>query len=362
MKEKKQKILINGLTIIFIGFLIWCIFHQNYKDVLAIILQVPLGLFFFILAVGMMYQCIEAGICFLLVKRYLKDFSYTSALQLVFIGFFTNIASMGTGIIPAKSYYLYKHGMSVGRGVSIMTYEYIFHKTSVLLWVIFLFPVISNVLQEGQSGICWWLIFGIMATATINLLMILLCTWEKFRTFSFYILEKISFKGKWKQKKETWKEQINGLFGESKSVIQDKKLVIKMLILNLVKLAVLYILPWISFLAIGEEQVCMFGKSFILASVMVLMTNVIPHVAGIGPAEYMFIFIYGFYVSEASAASAMLLYRASTYFLPFFVSIAVVLSVKRREQKEQMKERRNAGYRNIEAETTSLTIKEIVRK
>lgn len=332
MKEKKQKLLIHGLSIIFIGFLIWGIFHQNYKEVLGLILQVPLGIVFFLFFVGMLYQCIEAGVCFLLVKRYLKDFSYRSAFQLVFIGFFTNIASMGTGIIPAKSYYLYKHGMSVGRGVSIMTYEYIFHKISVLLWVVFLFPVINNILQVDQIGICWWLILGIVVTAAINLLMILLCTWEKFKTFSFYILEKISFKGKWKQKKEIWKEQIDGLFGESKSVIKNKNLVIKMLILNLVKLAVLYILPWISFFAIGEEQVCTFGKSFVLASVMVLMTNVIPHVAGIGPAEYMFIFIYGFYISEASVASAMLLYRAATYFFPFFVSIVVVLLVKRAEK------------------------------
>lgn len=65
---------------------------------------------------------------------------------------------------------------------------------------------------------------------------------------------------------------------------------------------------------------------------MILMINVIPHVAGIGPAEYMFIFIYEFYIAEASVASAMLLYRAATCFFPFFVSIVVVLLVKRAER------------------------------
>lgn len=335
---KKKKIWIRGVAIVFTGFLIWSIFHQNYQEILKLIRQVPINLFVMILVLGILYQLIEAGICFVLVKRYLKTFSFLSAVQLVFTGFFTNIVSMGTGIIPAKSYYLHKQGMPVGRGVSVMTYEYIFHRTSVLLWVLFLLPVISNIMQTDHIGIRWWLILGIVITAGINLLLILLCTWEKFRTFSFCILEKISFKGKWKEKKETWKEQINGLYYESKSVIKDKKLIAGMLGLNMIKLAVLYLLPWFSLLAIGEEAACTFGKSFVLAAVMVLMTSIIPHVAGMGPAEYMFIFMYGFYTTHAGGVSAMLIYRGATYFLPFLISIAAVLLVKRTEARkgEQM--------------------------
>ncbi len=107
------------------------------------------------------------------------------------------------------------------------------------------------------------------------------------------------------------------MYYESKSVIKDKKLIIEMLVLNMVKLAILYLIPWFSLLAVGEESACTFGKSFVLAAVMVLMTSVIPHVAGMGPAEYMFIFVYGFYTTHAGAVSAMSVYRAATYFYRF---------------------------------------------
>ena len=171
--HEKKKILVRGLAIIFIGFLIWSIFHQNYQEILKLLRQVPINLFVMILVLGMLYQLIEAGMCFALVKRYLETFSFLSAVQLVFIGFFTNIVSMGTGIIPAKSYYLYKKGMPAGRGISVMTYEYIFHRTSVLLWVLFLLPVIGNIIQADHMGIRWWLILGIVITAGINLLLVL---------------------------------------------------------------------------------------------------------------------------------------------------------------------------------------------
>ncbi|MBS6396446.1 MAG: flippase-like domain-containing protein [Clostridiales bacterium] len=203
---------------------------------------------------------------------------------------------------------------------------------------------------------------GIVVTAGINLLLVLLCTWEKFQTFSFYILEKISFKGEWKQKKETWKEQIGELFRESKSVMKNKKLVVRMLILNMVKIAVLYFIPWFSLMAVGEEGGCGPGKSFVLASLMILMTNAIPHIAGMGPAEFMFLFLYGFYTSEAGAASAMLLYRAATYFLPFGISMLVVFCGKRAEMagRSRMKKEKSEAENKIKKFRVLLLIADMV--
>lgn len=329
MKTKKQKIMLRSFMFIFIVFLFWSIFHKNYKEVLNLVLQTPIKMFLLILVLGMIYQLIEAGICFLLVRRYLKEFSFHSAFYVVFIGFFTNIASMGTGIIPAKSYYLYKHGMPPGQGVSVMTYEYIFNKTSVLLWVLILLPSIFNIMWTEQIQIGGWLVFGIVITAGIDLLLILLCTWGRFREYSFYILEKIPLKCKWEKKKETWKEQIDGLYRESSTIAKDKKLIVEMMLLNMLKLSVFYFMPWVALTAVGAGKVSSFGQSFVLASVMILLTNAIPHVAGVGPAEYAFLLIYGFFTSHTDTLSAMLLYRSGTYFFPFLISVAVVLRIKK---------------------------------
>ena len=47
------------------------------------------------------------------------------------------------------------------------------------------------------------------------------------------------------------------------------------------------------------------------------------------------LFSYGIFVPYAQAASAMLLYRISTYFLPFFISMLVTMKIRRKRDKKE---------------------------
>ena len=46
-----------------------------------------------------------------------------------------NIATSTAGTIPLQSYYLYQQGMQVGSGMGLMILQYVFHKTTVFLYV-----------------------------------------------------------------------------------------------------------------------------------------------------------------------------------------------------------------------------------
>lgn len=64
-----------------------------------------------------------------------------------------------------------------------------------------------------------------------------------------------------------------------------------------------------------------FARMQLLSALMLLITSVLPNVAGAGPTEFAFLMIFSPHVGGDAALTALLLYRLVTYYLPFLVSI-----------------------------------------
>ena len=61
-----------------------------------------------------------------------------------------------------------------------------------------------------------------------------------------------------------------------------------------------------------------------LVSVMSLLVGVLPNVAGMGPTEFAFMWIFVPILGRARASSTLLLYRLMNYFIPFLLSLVMV--------------------------------------
>ena len=76
------------------------------------------------------------------------------------------------------------------------------------------------------------------------------------------------------------------------------------------------------------------GLSFwqvqMLTTLMHLISNALPNVAGVGPVEFAFVLIFSHYMEYAQASSALILYRIATFFFPFILSVIVFLRVQKR--------------------------------
>lgn len=204
-----------------------------------------------------------------------------------------------------------------------------------LIWAVIFLPAGAAFVFGRRKGSWLWLLLGFLVTAGLLVFLILLCTWGKFRKLTFFVIEKLPLEGAWQGKKKLWKEQLEGMYDESEKVIKDEKLIVQMIGLNMAKLAVLYAIPWFCLRGAGAENCCGKIVCFVLAAYMILFSNCIPHIAGMGPVEISFLFLYGIFVPYAQAASAMLLYRISTYFLPFFISMLVTMKIRRKRDKKE---------------------------
>lgn len=110
------------------------------------------------------------------------------------------------------------------------------------------------------------------------------------------------------------------LYAESRRLLRNKACCARLLALNAVKLSLLCAMPWVCMQALGLA--CPgFAQMQLLSSLMLLLTGVLPNVAGVGPTEFAFLLLFAPYAGQSGEALALVLYRAFTYYLPFLVSI-----------------------------------------
>ena len=170
---------------------------------------------------------------------------------------------------------------------------------------------------------------GIAIFLLIITALILLCTWKPVHDLAVKLLGLFPEKGKWPERREKWLRQIDLMYAEAAHLKGMKAVSAKVMLLNFLKLTVLYMIPSAALRCMGLDSPDLL-HSLILSAMMLLITGVLPNVNGLGPLEFAFVFFYSAVVSSIDASGAMLLYRIVTYFFPFLISLPVFFIVERR--------------------------------
>lgn len=326
MRKKWKRFLRPIITIGCLALLIWGIYGENYKEILRSIQSISGEWFLFLLLIGVLYFLIEAVGAFLLIKSESGIFTFGDAVEFVALGLFTKTVSSGMGVLPVKSYYLYRKGIDTGIGIA--TLEHFFYKVAILIWTMILFPAAVSEIIRKETSILGWIGLGFLITFGLTAALFFICVCKKFRKFTFWLLKKLPLGGSWQGKKEKWRNQLESVYRKSESLLKSKYLIIQMIFINMIKLIVLYSIPWFCLEGTGAGAECGYFVSFLLAAYMILLSNSLPHVAGIGPTEFAFLYLYGIYLPVAEAGTAMILYRISSYFFPFILSMIIFARIR----------------------------------
>lgn len=132
-----------------------------------------------LLGMGLAYQMLESAVCFAMIRRRLPTFSYRQAVEVTFLGVFGNVSTLSVGSVPMQSYYLHHCGMMTGCGIGTMMLEYIFHKSSVLIYTTVMLLFQGRWLSETGRGFSRYIPLGYGICALIIAALVLLCAWEK---------------------------------------------------------------------------------------------------------------------------------------------------------------------------------------
>lgn len=332
-KQNWKNIAGTALTVLVIGLAMFLVFRGNYREILANLKQVSPWQTMILFALAAAFQGCEAAVGMLLVRARLPGFSYRQALDVILLGVFGNVATFAVGSIPMQSYRLHQYGLDVGSGVGMMTMEYVFHKTTILLYATVMLLAQGAWLQDACPDLAPYLVIGYGICIAVILVLILLCTWGRMKSLALWLIGKLPSGGKWDGKKAAWTANLESLYAESQNVLKDRGRCVKILGLDVLKLGCLYSAAYFTFRFLGIDALPM-ARVQLLASLMLMISSALPNVAGVGPAEFTFLLLFSRFMQDTQASSALILYRTATYFFPFLLSAAAVLVGRRRGRAE----------------------------
>ena len=273
-KKRWKTVVSSAATLALLSLLIFLVFRKHFQEIMQNIRAVSIGSLLFLLSVSVLYQRLDAMVCFILVRRHLPKFSFEQAVEVVFLGVFGSVSTLSVGSLPMQSYYLHRCGLMAGSGVGTMTLEYVFHKSSILLYTTIMILMKRHWLYKGGSGFTQYLWLGYGICSLIIVVLLLLCSWNKIQWLAAWLIDRLPETERWGDRKHLWKSNLTAL--------------------------------------------------------MHLISSALPNVAGVGPVEFAFVLIFSHYVEYTQASSALILYRVATFFFPFVLSIFIFLGVQKR--------------------------------
>ena len=320
--------------VLVLGFLLWLVFHKHYREICENICHASIGTIILISFMGISYQIIWGMALYALMRKKNPQITRKDAIENVYLGFFASVVSFTLGELPVKIFHFHKHEVDVGEAVGFINLDYILHKCAVLFCNLLLLLFLGRTIEYGEIrtyivcgfGICILIVGSLILIGFSKTMNHLVCR----------ALEHLPDKSKWVQKKEKCIYQFNMMYQCGQFMKNERGAMIHAFSLQCVKLLVMYGIPFFCLRSTGENRLTCI-QILVLTGLVNLISSALPNISGMGSVELAFMLVFAHYISDATASSVLVLYRFSTYFLPFLISLLVCKCVKRKEyEKKQL--------------------------
>ena len=218
-----------------------------------------------------------------------------------------------------QTWYLHRCGLPLGPGVGLMTLEYVFHKTTVLLYATVMLLLQHKWLAANTSGVLNYLPMAYAVVAAILVVLVLVCVSPLIQNLARWLMQFLPKTEKWQQRRADWQQQLDILGEESRRLLADKPRCAKIFALQAVKLFGLFCLPYLCIRFMGLSPLS-FAQVQLLTSLMLFLSNALPNVAGMGSIETAFLLVFGSFLSSGEVMSVLMLYRIASYYVVFAAS------------------------------------------
>ena len=327
-RRQKKMLLTGGSVLVCLTLVFALMLHSADPELIRTLSGLSAWDYLFPLGAAALYQTLEALICWIIVRTRLPHFLLIRAFRVMLLKVFGDVASFGAASLPMQAYLLHRSGLPVGAGVGLMTLEYVFHKFSILLYATGMLLLQHRWLMEDRPELMNYLFPAYGISALIITVLVLACTWGKVHCAALWCVGRLPDRGKWVDRKKNLRTQLEALYSESHILFQNRRCCLAVLLLNAVKLFVLFSIPYGCMGALGISCPSFFQMQ-LLSSLMLLLTSVLPNLAGTGPTEFAFLMIFTPCVGRANAVLALVLYRVATYYAPFLASTVSFCTISR---------------------------------
>ncbi|MBP3853889.1 MAG: flippase-like domain-containing protein [Erysipelotrichaceae bacterium] len=338
MKTRNYILNILVIALLTIGAL-WFALKDNYQTILDAIGKMnPLSLVL-VLFWGAMYTAIWGLAYYVLGKKYVTDYTIRKGVIVAFVGaFFAGITPSSTGGQFGQAYILNKQGIRMSDSVSLLWADFIIYQTTMMIYVTILF-LLRYGYYGAQSGWFHIILLGYLINAVVILALYTVALFPKvYIRLSNWLAR---FLGRFKFIKnpeklvDSWNLQVTQFTGEVKELSKDKKRIFYCVCINVLRLTLLYSLPYAIALALHIPLKPAQLLDVITLSSFVLMANsFIPIPGASGGTEIVFALLFQPMMGALTGA-VLVLWRFSSYHI--VVIIGAILFTMARNSYEKAK-------------------------
>ena len=307
-QPSRKKTLFSLLVLLALTCVVVFIFRSHWAEISSALAQLSAGQVLLVLAIGLTYPLIEGVVSWDIVRSRLPWFRLRNGFGNSFMGTFGNVVCLGAGAVPMQSYYLYRCGLPLGTGVGLMTLQYVFHKSAVLLYATVMLLLQHRWLAANTSGVMTYLPAAYCVVAAVIAALVLLCVSPLMQRLARWALGYLPKTEKWQLRRE------------SRHLLADKRRCGRLLALQGGKLFLMFTLPWFCIRFMGLSCGLDFWQVQLLTSLMLFLSNALPNVAGMGSIETAFLLVFGSFMTRGEAMSTLMLFRIASYYFVFAAS------------------------------------------
>ena len=316
----RKKTVISLLILLALTGVVVYIFKDHWAEISTALAQLSFGQVVLVLLIGVSYPVLEGVASWLIVRSRIPNFGLREGIENAFMGTFGNVVGLGTGAVPMQTYYLYHWGLPVGPGVGLMTLQYVFHKTAVLVYATVMLLLQHSWFSANTSGVLSYLPAAYAVVAFVIVGLVLVCVSPLVQRLARWLLGFLPKTEKWQARRNSWMEQLDTLAAESRNLLADKGRCVKIFAVQAFKLFLLFTLPYLCIRFMGLSTPLTFWQVQLLTSLMLFLSNALPNVAGMGSIETAFLLVFGSFMPQGEVMSTLMLYRIASYYVVFAVS------------------------------------------
>ena len=330
--SRRKTLLSLGVLALLTGIVVF-IFREHWAEISEALSRLTLGQGLLALAVGLSYPLLEGVSSWLIVRSRLPHFPLRQGIDNAWMGTFGNVVGLGAGSVPFQTWYLHRRGLDVGPGVGLMTLQYVFHKTAVLLYA-------TVLLLAGRP----WM--AAHSDGVLRYLRGLCCRGGRHRgahrplrpaggAASGPLAAAFSARhgplgrapGKLAGAAGHPEHREPPSAGGQAPLCRHSG--------RASRQAVPALLPaWMGLRFMGLDTGLAFWQVQLLTSLTLFVSNALPNVAGMGSVETAFLLVYSSFLPDASSMSLLMFYRLASYYAVFAASAVGFGLAQRRLSRE----------------------------
>lgn len=331
MTQKKKKIIkfaAQFLLILLMFVILWYMFKDSYKEIFYQVSKADKRLFAVTIFLGNMFYLIDAYIYWSLFRKEGYNVNFLRSIALAYMSIFFNVTTFGVGIKPAQVAYLHRKKVDAGASFGILTSPYVFSKCVIVLYALIMLVINNQFVMNNFSNTFGYIYAGVGLSIIIITVLILICASSWFHKVIGKLLDFLLGRGKIAKYNlnEKIKSQFTYLHDASCRIIRKPKEWIKFMLINVVRQSCWYFIPLIAIFAMGGDLgTVSISEALAVTALMQLLMGVIPTSGGVGSLEVVFTLIFAAVFGKITAGSCMIIYRLSTYYIPFIISIIIMI-------------------------------------